>query len=202
VDPLGAPDSAHTRETRVIYDVVLRRHDDLMTASIALRDTAAGEPVEQTISARGPRPDPTDERSLDALLTIGPLLYLPGRAVALHETWTDTIGFMTERAGTPVKVRTIITGTYAGDTVIGDARLHIVDFRTSDIMATETRAATMTLIGSTSGGRRERILWDPNRSVMVQREAEREMTHEIETLTGPRTTIEHSRVLLRLIDRP
>ena len=199
-EPLNAPESARTARTRITWDVVLRSHDDLMTASVAVRDS--GDAVEQTISARGPRPDPTDERSLDALLNVGPLLYLPGREVSLHEVWTDTIGFMTERAGMPVKVRTIITGTYAGDTIVAGARLHIVDFHTSDIMATETQAATMTLIGSTSGGRRERVLWDPRRGVMVQREAEREMTHEVETITGPRTTIEHSRVALRLIDNP
>jgi hypothetical protein len=199
IEPLNAPDSARTTESRVVYEVLLRRLDDLMTASVAVRDSAA-EPVEQTISARGPRPDPTDERSLDALLTVGPLLYLPGREVALHETWTDTIGFMTERAGTPVKVRTIITGTYAGDTIVDGASLHVVEFRTADIMATETQAATMTLIGSTSGGRRERVLWDPRRRAMVYREAHRETTHEVETTTGARTTLEKSRVVLRLIE--
>ena len=207
VTDFARPDSSATFETRITYRLQLEPLDDDIVAGLSVIErtidgtrTQPPEPIDQTITARGPRPDPTDERALDALLTTGPLLYLPGRALIAGESWTDTLSFMTQRDSSILKVRSIVTGTYERDTLINGRRVNVVRFRTAEIMVTERPGPAMTLITSTSGGREELVLWDPLRHVLLLRESDRQLSHEIETVSGPRTVIERSRTVLRLVE--
>lgn len=94
---------------------------------------------------------------------------LPGSPVVPGATWVDTVTVREEAEGVVSRSRRIVTSTLAGDSVVGGERLLLI--RTSSVVELEMEGAAggvevrELLAGTTRGG----ALWDPRRSVLVER---------------------------------
>jgi len=94
---------------------------------------------------------------------------LPGRAVTPGTSWTDTVSISEPTAGMSTSVRTVVTSTLRGDTMVAGARLLVIDSK----LATQQKVSgtnqgveiQQTITGNTTAV----TLWDPARGVLVER---------------------------------
>lgn len=120
----------------------------------------------------------TDTASMSATLLdiTGPegllrpfFVHLPGRSVEAGDQWVDTVTIVEESGGTRSEVRSVVTSTLAGDTMVAGRRL--LRIRTEShgrIVATGVSGGVeieQRLEGTTAGT----VLWDDGTHVLVER---------------------------------
>jgi hypothetical protein len=110
---------------------------------------------------------------------------LPGRAVALGESWTDTIRYEGAQGPGSVKALTVITYAVAGDTVMdGRSLVKITMNGTSESSAGGVITGmdfSQAVAGSLSGW----VLWDRQRSLMVESYADSDGRGTMEVSAAP-----------------
>lgn len=93
---------------------------------------------------------------------------LPGRAAAVGESWTDTIRYEGAQGPGSVKAQSVVTYTVAGDTLVdGRSLVKIAMKGTSESSATGVITGmdfSQAVAGTVTGW----VLWDQQRSLMVE----------------------------------
>jgi hypothetical protein len=85
---------------------------------------------------------------------------LPGRAVGVGETWTDTIVVDAQRANGSVAGTSVVTYTVAGDSVMDGRTLVRVTHVSEDRMHTEGAQAGFDVVQDLAGDSEGHFLWD------------------------------------------
>jgi hypothetical protein len=106
---------------------------------------------------------------------IAPLLLLPGREVALKESWTDTVTHADSIEGVAFTVHMIVRGTYEGDTVVEGRTLNVLAFRNEMKMTSNGVVQGMAMQQITSTSSTERALWDSSQHLLISNHASAEM---------------------------
>jgi hypothetical protein len=99
------------------------------------------------------------------------LLALPGRELALGETWTDTVRLTPELEDVTAEIVVVTHGTYAADTVVNGRTLNVLRItnETNMTMTGTMRGMKMTQHATTAS--EERVLWDSSQHYPTSRDA-------------------------------
>lgn len=109
-------------------------------------------------------------------------VHLPGRPVETGATWTDTVRTLEETRTTRSTGQSIVTTTLVGDTLVDGRRLLLLRTRAEnrvEVVGTAGAVDAQQLLRGTTVGR---VLWDPERRLLVERHEEGELSG---TLTLP-----------------
>lgn len=93
---------------------------------------------------------------------------LPAMVASPGMTWTDTISYISDRAGTYSDVQSVTTYTVVGDTVVSGARYLRVDFTGIDSMESEGAQMGMAFTQTAQGTSRGFFLWDQTAGRLVE----------------------------------
>lgn len=120
-----------------------------------------------------------DVTSADAM--VRPLFVrLPGRPATPGETWVDTIVSLEHRSDGRSQVRTVMTTTLIGDTIVDGRALILLRTRADNQLEVEGRSGGVLvrqlLTGTTDGT----VLWDPHFRMIVQRSEDGSLTGSLE----------------------
>lgn len=136
--------------------------------------TATGPDLEQlptgmaTSSMNNPMAAMGDARAASGLLM------LPGRALAIGETWTDTTTMTPdpeEVEGLTVEMTIVTRGTYTGDTAVAGRTLNVLMITTEMKVDASGTVQNMEIAQTTNMNSEEKVLWDSARHVAVHRDA-------------------------------
>ena len=90
---------------------------------------------------------------------------LPARAVAPGDTWSDTLSY-TDDGGAGTKVRSIVSYTVVGDTVVGNGRYLLVRNTGTSEQATSGEVSGTDFSQTVAGTTRGHFLWDTRLGVL------------------------------------
>lgn len=110
---------------------------------------------------------------------------LPGTAVGVGDTWTDTISFSGSEAGGDVSYTARLTYTAAGDTVVDGRRLMKIVFEGDEETASEGNIQGMDVAQELAGTLQGHVLWDMGRSMMVEQVSESDARGSMEVAMAP-----------------
>jgi hypothetical protein len=110
---------------------------------------------------------------------------LPGRAAAVGDSWTDTIRFEGEQGLGEMSFNSVLTYTVVGDTVVSGRSLVRIDYDgPTDVAARGVMQGgdfSQNLSGDSSGW----ILWDLQRSLMVETHSRGDARGSMEVSAAP-----------------
>lgn len=106
---------------------------------------------------------------------------LPARAATAGMTWTDTIAYVSERAGTYSDITTVAEYMVVGDTTVAGKRLLRVNYTGVESMEMEGAQMGMSFTQSAGGNSRGWFLWDQATGVMVENHFEADIEGLMET---------------------
>jgi hypothetical protein len=115
-------------------------------------------------------------------MVYGFLPTLPGRAMDVGGSWTDTIDYVADLSGGESRSSAVVTYTVQGDTAVAGASLRKVTFQgrhevTENSVMAETGAE---MVREYSGELTGMFLWDLARGVMAVRESMEELEGTVE----------------------
>jgi hypothetical protein len=111
--------------------------------------------------------------------------HLPGEAVSVGFTWTDTLSWEVDTGTGVVTSSKVTTYTVQGDSVLdGSALVHITFEGEGERVANVVQDG-MEAVQSVSGDTKGTVLWDPTRSLMVRFEEAIEMSGMYEMVGAP-----------------
>jgi hypothetical protein len=110
---------------------------------------------------------------------------LPGRAVGLGGSWVDTVHVDGKQGAGTVKATTVLTYTVAGDTVLAGRNLVRFDFE--GVVESVSRGVTggMDFTQDAKGDMTGYVLWDMQRSLVVESFSEGEARGSMEIAAAP-----------------
>lgn len=98
------------------------------------------------------------------------LLLLPARELRAGEMWSDTLTHAGSMSGLELDGTSIVRGTYTGDTAVAGTTYNVLRYVTETNMTASGNMQGMDMDQTTTGERTERVLWDPARRVLVERQ--------------------------------
>ncbi len=110
---------------------------------------------------------------------------LPGEAVDVGATWTDTLSYEVEMSNGMMTSSKVMTFTVQGDTVVNGAALVHITFQGKNERVVEAAQDGMQTTQTVSGDLDGTLLWDPARSLMVRFEEDFEMDGMYEIVGAP-----------------
>ena len=110
---------------------------------------------------------------------------LPGRAVSVGESWTDTIRFDGPSGPGDVKGTTVVTYTAAGDTVVDGRSLLRIDVEGTTEQVSTGIIAGMDFSQTVSGDLSGWYLWDTRRGLMAGAYQEADLRGSMEVPAAP-----------------
>ncbi|HET9439974.1 MAG TPA: hypothetical protein VFO52_07370 [Longimicrobiales bacterium] len=96
-------------------------------------------------------------------------LRLPSTAVARGSSWTDTVNTSEESAGIRSSVNDVVTATWARDTTVNGKTLHVITHATQRTLNVTGTSEGVEIAQKLSGSASGYTLWDAQRSVVVER---------------------------------
>jgi hypothetical protein len=99
------------------------------------------------------------------------LLALPGRELALGETWTDTVRMTPELEGVAAEVVTVTHGVYAADTVVNGRTLNVLRITSESNMTMTNTMEGMNIAQHLTMTTEARVLWDSSQHHPTSRDA-------------------------------
>jgi hypothetical protein len=110
---------------------------------------------------------------------------LPGRAVTVGETWTDTVTISTQEEAGTNEGTTVYDFTARGDTVVAGRTLLKVTFTMDDERMSQMSQMGADITQDVSGQGDGFYLWDSSRSLIVEQYAEARMRGTMEVSIAP-----------------
>jgi hypothetical protein len=110
---------------------------------------------------------------------------LPGHAVALGESWTDTIRYEGTQGPGSVKALAVVTYAVAGDTVVDGRSLVKITMRGTSESSTGGVITGMDFSQAVTGSLSGWVLWDQQRSLMVESYADADGRGTMEVSAAP-----------------
>lgn len=133
-----------------------------------------------------PEVDPEAARFLSPETTAATLFpRLPGRAVELGDTWTDTVAVDATQPGTSVTGASIVTYTVAGDTLVAGHRLLKVTLVAADHRVVTGTQQGMEINQSLDGSSEGWFLWDTARGLLQESIYDSDLTGTMEVDVAP-----------------
>jgi hypothetical protein len=93
---------------------------------------------------------------------------LPGRAAGVGESWTDTIRIDGDQGPGSVQSVMVVQYTVAGDTLVGGRSLVKIDLKATSEASVRGVTTGMDFTQSITGTQEGWVLWDQQRSLMVE----------------------------------
>lgn len=120
-----------------------------------------------------------DVTSADAM--VRPLfVQLPGRPATAGETWVDTIVSLEHQSDARSQVRTVMTTTLVGDTVVDGRTLVLLRTRADNRLEMEGRSGGVLVRQLLTGATDGTVLWDPHFHMIIQRSEDGSLTGSLE----------------------
>ncbi len=150
-------------------------------------------PVVFTMDRRGrttlvsaPELDETTEQFFSPI-TVASSMFprVPGRAVEPGYMWTDTVNIDGQQGGGTVKSVSVLNYTVVGDTVVDGRSLLRFDFEGTVESASAGVTAGMDFTQNASGDASGYVLWDMQRSLVVEMFSEGDMRGSMEVAAAP-----------------
>lgn len=107
-------------------------------------------------------------------------VHLPGREVEPGARWVDTVTTVEEGPETTSRGRSIITSTLRGDTLVAGDRLLVITTESDNLIELTGTSGGVEIRQRLTGTTRGRILWDPQRHLLVERHEEGRLTGTLE----------------------
>lgn len=147
-----------------------------------------GGPVGVSLDARGrvevvdtPRFDPAILDITGPESLVRPLfVHLPGRPVDVGDRWVDTVRTLEETPESTSRGHTVITSTLAGDTMVAGERMLVIVTSSENLIEMEGRSGGVDIRQRLTGGTAGRIVWDPERHLLVERNDNGELSGTLE----------------------
>lgn len=154
--------------------------EDVGTEAVQGEHTLSLTPEGVVTQVSGPElPPEVQELMMGENMFADFFLRLPGRVVAIGETWTDTVRVETDMEGATSTNETIVVSTFRGDTTVGGRRLWIIDSSKATHALIEGNVQGMDMRNELSGTATERSLWDPARRLLVSNRSTGELTGSV-----------------------
>lgn len=135
------------------------------------------DPVGRTVILETPALEPAARRLIDHEPLVDRFFVpLPGGPVAAGAAWVDTVTASHESGGTRSVRRSIVTSTVAGDTALAGRRLLLIRTEVQEEVALEGVAGGVAVRRRLAGTTHGRVLWDPERRLLVHRTEEGELS--------------------------
>jgi hypothetical protein len=110
---------------------------------------------------------------------------LPGRAAHVGDTWTDTIAFEGPQGDGTVKSTAIVTYTVLGDTLVGERKVLKIAMEGSSEQTASGAFAGMDFSQKLSGTAKGWVLWDLQRSLMVEKYSDNDASGTMNVSAAP-----------------
>ncbi|MCG6957184.1 MAG: hypothetical protein LJF04_14440 [Gemmatimonadetes bacterium] len=110
---------------------------------------------------------------------------LPGRAAHVGDTWTDTISFEGPQGDGSIRSTSIVTYTVLGDTLVGDRRVLKIAMEGSTEQSASGAFAGMDFSQKLSGTAKGWVLWDLQRSLMVEKYSDNDASGTMDVSVAP-----------------
>jgi hypothetical protein len=141
-----------------------------------IRITAAGPDLEAVAEAAAGVATPTALGAAPGNMTgsakaLSGLVSLPGRELALGETWTDTVRMTPEVEGVTAEMVVVTHGVYAADSVMDGRTLNVLMITSETNMTMTGTIQGMAIVQHMTTTVDERVLWDSSRHHPTSRDA-------------------------------
>lgn len=96
-------------------------------------------------------------------------VHLPGGVTPIGTVWVDTVSVTESGGGTVSRARSIIRSTLVGDTTVAGRRLAVIRTESGTDLEVEGTSGGVEILQRMRGTILGTILWDPGRSLLVER---------------------------------
>jgi hypothetical protein len=134
-------------------------------------DETGVDPTYAVSDVAPPLPGTSPGDLMGSARAVAGLLALPGREVALGETWTDTV-----RSSRPVgdlesDMVVVTHGTYTGDSILAGRLLNVLRISTEMTLRMQGTLQGMNMTQDMTTSTEERVLWDSSLHLPVSKDA-------------------------------